>query len=168
MWQLSVGLGAILSVLTLAACGADPAVETRSAGDVARPAGSQRSAGARVRACDLLDLETASRVIGSGTEHPGGDTEEGVCIYSNPGVAMLTLRLDRAELYDEVTIMQPHMSVQIGRHGRYNVQDTGVAAVQFAQGDYSVTLSVQPIGRSQTEYLEPLLTAAREAAGHLP
>ncbi len=64
--------------------------------------------------------------------------------------------------------MQPHMSVQIGRHGRYNVQDTGVAAVQFAQGDYSVTLSVQPIGRSQTEYLEPLLTAAREAAGHLP
>lgn len=165
MWHSCVGFGVALAASILVSCGAEPAREARSEGDVAAPASSQQAA---VRACDLLDLEAATRVIGSGTEHPGGDAEEGVCIYSNPGVAMLTLRVGPAELYDEVTIMRPHTSVQIGRQGRYNVQDAGAAAVQFVQGVYSVTLSVQPIGRSQTEYLEPLLTAAREAADRVP
>ena len=147
-----------LLVLVLTACGAGGADETRSDGDVAQ----QGTAGKEVRACDVLDVETAGQVIGSDTENAGGDTEQFICVYSNPGVATLTLQLGSVELYDQVTILEPHTSVQIGEKARYNVQETGVVAVQFAAGDHSATLSVQPIGDSETDYLEPLISAAHD------
>ena len=164
MTQSYVGLGALVSIMALAACGGEPANKPPSGGDVAAVAGSAQ----RVRACELLDIEAATRVIGSGTEHPGGDAEEQTCIYSNPGVATLTLQLGTAELYDQVTIMQPHTAVQIGSAGRYNVEATGVAAVQFVKGAYSVTLSARPLGTNDTQYLEPLISVARETADRLP
>ena len=166
MARFCVGLGAMLSVIVLAACGAEPAENSQPAGDVAALSGG--TSGQIIRACDLLDLTAATRVIGSGTEQPGGDMEELTCMYSNPGVAVLTIQLGGAELYDQITILPPHTSVQIGDQGRYNVQGTGTAAVQFAKGAYSVTISVQPFGTSQAAYMESLLAAAREAAGRLP
>ncbi len=120
-----------------------------------------------VRACDVLDLQGASRVIGPGAEHASGDTEQDLCQYSSPGVAMLTIQLWQAEYYDRMTILKPHTSVQIGDKARYNVQKTGVVAVQFVKGSHSVTLNVQPMGKPKTEYLEPLLSAAREVAARL-
>jgi hypothetical protein len=128
----------------------------------------QAGASPEVRACDLLTLDGATRVIGSGTEHPGGDTERLTCMYSNPGVAMLTIQLGSAAQYDQVTIMQPHTAVEIGDRGRSNVQSNGVASVQFVKGAHSATLSAQPLGSAQADYLEPLVAAAREAAGRLP
>ncbi len=127
----------------------------------------QAWAGQEVRACDVLDLQGASRVIGPGAEHPGGDTEQGMCLYSSPGVAMLTIQLWPAASYDQVTILQPHTAVKIGDKARYNVQKTGVVAVQLVKGSHSVTLSVQPMGKPKTDYLELLLSAAREVAGRL-
>ena len=124
-------------------------------------------AGQEVRACEMLDLQGASRVIGPGAEHPGGDTEQGMCLYSSPGVAMLTIQLWLAEYYDRVTILQPHTAVKIGDKARYNVQKTGVTAVQFVTGGHSVMLNVQPMGKPKTDYLEPLLSAAREVAARL-
>jgi hypothetical protein len=94
--------------------------------------------------------------------------EQLTCLYSSAGVGMLTLQLGTAELYDQVTILEPHTPVQIGDGARYNVQETGVVAVQLVQGRHSATLSVQPIGTSETDYLEPLLSAAREVAERLP
>lgn len=128
----------------------------------------QAWAGQEVRACDVLDLQGASRVIGPGTEHPGGDTEPLTCLYSNPGLAMLTIQLWPAESYDQVTILQPHTPVKIGDKARYNVQENGVVAVQLVTGSHSATLNVQPMGKPKTDYLEPLLSAAREVAARLP
>jgi hypothetical protein len=124
-------------------------------------------AGQEVRACDVLDIQGAGRVIGPGTEHPGGDTEQLTCLHSNPGVAMLTIQLWPAESYDQVTILKPHTPVQIGDKARYNVEKTGAVAVQLVTGSHSVTLSVRPMGKSRTDYLEPLLSAAREVAVRL-
>lgn len=128
----------------------------------------QAWAGQEIRACNVLDLQGASRVIGPGTEHPGGDTEPLTCLYSNPGVAMLTIQLWPAASYDQVTILQPHTAVKIGDKARYNVQKNGVVAVQLVKGSHSVTLNVQPMGKPKTDYLEPLLSAAREVAARLP
>lgn len=128
----------------------------------------QGSPGAEVRACDLVNLQGATQVLGAGTEHPGGDTEPLTCMYVNPGVGMLTVMLATADYYDQVTIMPPHTVVEIGDRGRSNVQPNGVVAVQFARGTHSVTLNVQPLGGPRVDYLPPLLTVAREAAGRLP
>ena len=127
----------------------------------------QAWAGQEVRACEILDLRSASRVIGPGAEHPGGDAERDMCLYSSPGVAMLTIQLWPAASYDQVTILKPHTPVQIGDKARYNVQKTGVVAVQLVKGSHSVTLNVQPMGKPKTDYLEPLLSAAREVAARL-
>ncbi|MDH5348770.1 MAG: hypothetical protein OEW13_12785, partial [Nitrospira sp.] len=112
-------------------------------------------------------IQGASRVIRPSTEHPGGDTEQLTCLYSNPGVAMLTIQLWPAESYDQMTILKPHTPVQIGDKARYNVQKTGVVAVQLVTGSHSVTLNVQPMSKPKTDYLEPLLSAAREVATRL-
>ena len=126
----------------------------------------QAWAGQEFRACEILDLQGASRVIGPGAEHPGGDAERDMCLYSSPGVAMLTIQVWPAEYYDRVTILQPHTAAKIGDKARYNVQ-TGVVAVQLVKGSHSVTLNVQPMGKPKTDYLEPLLSAAREVAARL-
>lgn len=127
----------------------------------------QSTAAQDIRACSLLTLEAATRVLGSGTEQPG-DTEQLTCIYSNPGVGMLTIQLGSAAQYDQITIMQPHAVVEIGDRGRSNVQSNGVVSVQFVKGAHSATLSAQPLGSTQADYLAPLVAAAREAAGRMP
>jgi len=66
-----------------------------------------------------------------------------------------------------MTILKPHTPVQIGDKARYNVQKTGVVAVQLVTGSHSVTLNVQPMSKPKTDYLEPLLSAAREVATRL-
>ena len=95
-------LGGTLFVLALVACGIQ---EAAWGGD---------RAGQEVRACKVFDLQAAIQVIGRGTEHPGGDTERLTCMYSNPGVAQLTVQLNPADLYDRITILKPHTPVQIG------------------------------------------------------
>lgn len=80
---------------------------------------------------------------------------------------MLTIQVWPAEYYDRVTILQPHTAAKIGDKARYNVQKTGVVAVQLVKGSHSVTLNVQPMGKPKTDYLEPLLSAAREVAARL-
>ena len=168
MTRSHVGLGAVLPAVALAVCGVGAAADARSGDDVAVHSAPAELSGQDVRACDLLDLEGAIRVIGPDAEPHGGDTAELICMYSDPGVVLLTLQLGRAELYDQITILPPHTPVQIGSTGRYNVQENGTAAVQFAKGNYSVTLSAQPMGSTQAQYLDPLISVAREAAGRLP
>ncbi|NNM32064.1 MAG: hypothetical protein HKO53_03315 [Gemmatimonadetes bacterium] len=145
----------LVLISALAACGAADAAE--------QPDGIEQA----VRACELLSLADATRIIGPGTEHPGGDTEEWTCIYSNPGVALLTVQLGPAASYDEIMIPQPHAALDVGARGRYNTQDNGVAAVQFVSGDYAVTLGARPIGSTDTDLLDPLMAAAREIASAL-
>jgi len=164
MPQLHRSLFVTLAALTLSACSAGGA-EDAPMDEAGAQSGVQ---GSEVRACDLVNLQAATQVLGTGTEHPGGDTEAMTCMYVNPGVGMLSVQLATAEYYDQVTIMQPHTAAQVGDRGRSNVQPNGVVAVQFVRGSHSLTLNVQPLGASQVDYLPPLLTAARDAAGRLP
>lgn len=157
-------LVAALSLAVLAACGADRPADANSA----QTPGASSSQ--EVRACHLIDLAAATAVIGAGTEHPGGDTERDTCIYSNPGVAMLTIQTGDAQLYDRITIPEPHTPAALGDRGRQSVQPSGRIAVQFAKGNYSVTIGVQPIGTNngRPDYLPLVLSAAQQAAALLP
>lgn len=152
-------------ISALAACGAVGSDD--SAGALGEGAGAPDGSGQAVRACDLLTLDEATGVIGPGTEHPGGDTEEWTCIYSNPGVALLTVQLYPAASYDEIMILQPHHDLDVGARARYNVQEDGTAAIQFVSGEYAVTLGVRPIGSGEGDFLDPLVAAARRAAADL-
>lgn len=166
MVRLCVFLGFSCSILGFAALPGSTPVEARLESN--GTAGFNRvDLGQAVRACDVLDLATAAGVIGADTEHPGGDTEESTCLYSNAGTAILTLQLGSVELYDQISILKPHTAVSIGQRARYNVQPNGAIGVQFIEGAHSATLSVQPIGASRTDYLASMLTAARTVAERL-
>lgn len=168
MTRAHLGLRAVVfvCVIGLAGCGADTADETSAGGEAAT--GAAQTETRDVRACGVLDLAMASRLIGPGTEHPGGDTEQLTCMYVNPGVATLTLQLGRPELYDEITIMEPHTAVEIGERGRYHVEDSGAVAVQFVTDAHSATLVARPIGKPQSDYQQPAIAVARELADRLP
>jgi len=161
-------LAMTISLLVFTACGAGPPADSPVGGSQAVPGTAAATSNPIVRACDLLDLAAATSLLGPGTEHPGGDTERDACIYSNPGVAMLTILLGSAQLYDQITIGQPHTPVAIGDRGRHNVQVSGATSAQFVKGAYSVTMSIQPIGSPAQDYLDLLLAAARQAASALP
>ena len=156
--------GAALLVVALAACGAEGAGRADSDANDSQ----QETSAQEVRACDVLDLGDASRVIGAGTEHPGGDTEQRTCMYVNPGIATLAIQLGPADYYDQVTILPPHTPVQVGDRGRSNVQETGAIAVQFVSGEHSATLALQPLGDPRADYLDLLVSAARAVAQRLP
>lgn len=129
--------------------------------------GSQQTA-TTIRACNVLDLSAARTAIGSSAELPGGDVEEQTCQYVNPGIATLTIQIGTAQLYDQVTILQPHTATPIGDRARYNVQASGAVALQFVKGDYSATISINPIGSSPPDYLNAVLAAGQTAASMLP
>lgn len=82
--------GAVLLAALLLACGGEPA---DGSAQVPAPAPGTSVAAGDLRACNLLTLEDATRVMGADTERPGGDTEQASCTYSRPGVAMMTLQL---------------------------------------------------------------------------
>jgi hypothetical protein len=165
MARSDIGFGVAFAIIGLAACGADTGEEARSG--MATRTGRPEAVRQDVRACSVLDLAAARRVIGPRTEHPGGDTEASTCMYVNAGVATLTLQLGQAGLYDRITIPEPHTMVQIGDRGRYNVQEQGGVAVQFVSGAHSATMTARPIGKSQSQYLDPVISAAREVAARL-
>ena len=148
----------------VAACGAFGEEGTANRGE---PGTDGSSAVQAVRACDLVDLASAGRIIGPDAEHPGGDMEEWTCVYSSPGVALLTVQLAPAVSYDEVTILQPHSALDVGERGRYNRQEDGPVAVQFVSGEWSVTMGVRPMGVPDVDYFDPLVAAARDVAGQL-
>ena len=154
-------LALALMLAVLVACGGEPP-------STARGGGPSTLSTQEVRACDLLDLATAASIIGSGAEHPGGDTERDTCLYSSPGVALLTIQIGSSDLYDQISIPQPHTAVSIGDRGRYTEQASGTTAVEFVKGDYTATIGVRPIGSQASAYLDPLLAAARSVASRLP
>lgn len=157
--------GAVLLAALLLACGGEPA---DGSAQVPAPAPGTSVAAGELRACNLLTLEDATRVMGADTERPGGDTEQASCTYSRPGVAMMTVQLWGADDYDRATIMPPHVAQAIGDRGRSHVAANGATSVQFVKGAHSVTIALTPLGQDDTAYLEPLLAAAREAAARIP
>ena len=117
----------------------------------------------------VSDLPTTSAsVIGGDAMNPG-DTEETSCIYLNPGVAILTVRIDTAELYDQLPIGTPHTAETVGERGRSLRRDSGGAAVQFLKGPVSIVLDANPVAQSDgVNYYPALINAARMAEARLP
>ena len=118
---------------------------------------------AQLRACELVNLAAARAIIGADATNPG-DTEETTCIYVNPGVAMLTIRIDTGDMYDRLTISTPHTPQAIGEKGRSHAGSNGNVSVQFLQGGMSVTMGANPIGVDPVDYMPALLDGARAAA----
>lgn len=163
MIRSSIRRRALLGALLMAACGGDPA---DGAGQVPDP-GASVAAG-ELRACNLLTLEGATRIMGEDTERPGEDTEQASCTYSRPGSAIMTFQIWGADDYDRMTIMPPHTPQAIGERGRSNVAENGATAVQFVKGRYSFTMSATPIGREPPDYLAAMVAVAQEIATRIP
>jgi len=128
---------------------------------------SGRASAQQLRACELVDLPAARTIIGAEATNPS-DTEDTTCVYVNPGVAMLSIRIDAGDLYDRLTISLPHTPQAIGEQGRSHVDINGAASVQFLQGGLSITIGVTPIGAGDAvDYLPALLSGAQGAAAKI-
>ena len=124
--------------------------------------------GQEPRACDLVGLTDAAAVIGGDAMSPG-DTEQTSCMYLNPGVAILTIRMDRAEFYDQLPISTPHAPESVGERGRSHRRDSGGAVLQFVKGGWSVTLDANPMGgANDVDYHPALVNVAQLAETRLP
>lgn len=120
-------------------------------------------------ACELVDAASAEAVLGSDAVDFGGSAAPGVCRYDNADHSLVMMvQILPAGLYD-VSPINPHTPVDIGDRGRYGVGASGTAHVQFAKGEFSVTLRVTPMhGPPATDLVDPLIAVARIAAERLP
>lgn len=120
-------------------------------------------------ACELVDATSAETVLGSGFTNPGGADAPGACRYdSADGGLVMMVQILPVVLYD-VNPITPETPVDIGDRGRYGVGSSGTANVQFASGDYSVTIRVTPMeGPPASDLVDPLLEIARIAADRMP
>ena len=75
MPKLLANLATALAVAASVGCGPEPSNGAQLGGNQAVPPGGGATSSGSVRACELVDLNDATSVLGSGTEHPGGDTE---------------------------------------------------------------------------------------------
>ncbi len=121
----------------------------------------------QLRACELVDLADARGIIGDEAMNPS-DTEHTTCVYVNPGVAMLSVRIDTGDMYDRLTIPVPHTPQAIGERGRSHVDGNGTPSVQFLKGDVSVTMgTTQMAAGDPVDYLPALLSGAQGAAAKI-
>ncbi len=120
-------------------------------------------------ACELVDATSAEKVLGSGATNPGGAAVPSTCRYDNAdGNLVLVVQILPAAMYDVMPI-NPQTPADIGDRGRYGVGSSGSANVQFAKGQYSVTIRVSPMsGPPASALVEPLLEIARIAVDRLP
>lgn len=119
-------------------------------------------------ACELVDIATATEVLGSEVVDTTVDPET-LCNYvSTTTAASFSIQTATAELYDQVTIPKPHTYVDIGDRARYHEFEKGGAAVQFVKGSVSVTLGIRtPAGDDGRDYVAMLLDVAKNAAASL-
>jgi hypothetical protein len=118
--------------------------------------------------CEFIPFDEAQRVLGSDTTDLSGDDASTQCFFlSNSTNDMFIIQISDREYFENVTLQQPFEIVDIGEKGRSRTEDNGTAAVQFVQGDVSVTMSVRPTSPSTTDYLAILLEVAARAAARL-
>jgi hypothetical protein len=127
------------------------------------------STGQEPVACDLVDATSAERVLGSGATNVGGADVASVCRYDSADHDLvLIVQVLGVVMYD-ATPINPQTPVDIGDRGRYGVGASGSANVQFAKGEFSVTLRVTPMsGPPASALVEPMLEIARRAADRMP
>lgn len=117
--------------------------------------------------CELVDLETAKRVLGAEIIDTTTDPASFCLFLSTTTAAQFSVRKDTDAVYDQITIPQPFTPVDIGERARYHRYPKGGVAVQFVSGESSVTLAVRILRDDGRDYLELLLDIAREIAAKL-
>lgn len=118
--------------------------------------------------CELLGVADVEKALGSGVTDVSGDEAELQCSFlvgSPP--ATLVIQINPRDYYDTVSILEPHTPVEVGERGRSNVDSNGVGAVQFVQGDKSVTLALRPAQTDDRDDLDGLIALAEVAAARL-
>lgn len=118
--------------------------------------------------CRLLSVADVERVLGPGVNDLSGDDAESQCYFLvGSSQATFIVQIGSRDYYDDVSILKPHTPVDVGERGRSNVDTNGVAAVQFVQGDKSVTLSLRSTRKDGRDNLDALITLAKAAAARL-
>ena len=126
-------------------------------------------AGSDPVACELVDQTSAEAVLGSGATNPIGAAVPEACRYDKADASLiLMVQVFPLVMYDVMPIT-PETPVDIGDRGRYGVGSSGSASVQFAKGEFAVTLTLSPsIGAgSASPLVAPLLEIARIAADRM-
>ena len=118
--------------------------------------------------CELLSVSDAELVLGPGVQDLSGDDAEFQCMFlgGSPQGTLIVQFADRG-YYEVVSILQPHTPQSVGEEGRSNVDTNGVTALQFVQGDKSVTMSVRPSSPTGTDYLDALVSVGARLAERL-
>ena len=118
--------------------------------------------------CELLSTADAELVLGPNVMDLSGDDADFQCLFLGgaPQGTFTVQFADRA-YYAQASILQPHSPVDVGEEGRSNVDTNGVTALQFVQGDRTVTMSVRPSSNSDRDYLGALETVGTRIADRL-
>ncbi len=96
--------------------------------------------------CELLSVADAELVLGPSVSDLSGEDAASQCMFigGSPQGAFV-IQFGSRDYYNQVTILPPHTPADIGDEGRSNVDNNGVIALQFVQGDRSVTMPVRSV-----------------------
>ena len=118
--------------------------------------------------CEFVTFDEAQRVLGNDIADLSGDDASTQCFFlSNSTSAMFIIQINNREYFESVTLQEPFEDEDIGEEGRSRVEDNGAAAIQFLQGDYSITMTVRPTTAGDADYLATLREVAARAAARL-
>ena len=118
-------------------------------------------------ACELVKQATIKEVLGPDIVDTTVDPASFCLFISSTTAAQFSVRTDTRVVYQQISIPKPFTSTEVGERGRYHKYPKGGVAVQFVQGDVSVTLAVRLITNDGRDYLPMLLDIARAVAAKL-
>ncbi len=118
--------------------------------------------------CKMLSVTDAELVLGSGVQDLSGDDSEFQCLFlgGSPQGTFIVQFAERAN-YDVASIIEPHTPQNVGEKGRSNIDTNGLTALQFVQGDKTVTMSVRSSSGSSPDYLDALVSVGMRLAERL-
>jgi hypothetical protein len=117
---------------------------------------------------ELLSVADAELVLGPNVMDLSGDDAEFQCLFlGGSPQGTFIVQFNPRDYYEQATILEPHTPADVGEQGRTNVDTNGVTALQFVQGDRSVTMSVRPAASGEPDYLDKLVTVGKRLAERL-
>ena len=118
--------------------------------------------------CELLSAADAEQVLGPNVTDLSGDDSQLQCMFlGGEPQGTFIVQFNPREYYHQATILEPHTPADVGEEGRSNVDTNGITALQFVQGDQSVTMSVRPVSCSDRDYLDALIRVGSRLAERL-
>lgn len=118
--------------------------------------------------CELLSVADAETILGPGVTDLSGNDSESQCLFlgGSPQGTFIVQFADR-DYYDVASILEPHTPESVGEQGRSNIDTNGVTALQFVQGDRTVTMSVRSSSPTSPDYLDALVAVGNRLAARL-